>query len=47
MPAKSQAQRKYLAWHFGSEWMKKHGYDNKGPLPAKAAKKPKGKRKRG
>jgi hypothetical protein len=49
MPAKSQAQRAYLAVHFGPGWMKKHHFANKGPLPAhvgdkKAAKK--GKRKR-
>ena len=33
MPAKSQAQRGYLAHKFGPEWMKKHHYDNKGKLP--------------
>jgi hypothetical protein len=33
MPAKSQAQRAYLAHKFGPEWMKIHGFDNKGPLP--------------
>ncbi len=33
MPAKSQAQRGYLAHKFGPEWMKKHYFANKGPLP--------------
>lgn len=40
MPAKSQAQRGFLAANFGSEWMKRHHFDNKGKLPAKV-KKPK------
>ena len=35
MPAKSQAQRAYLAQKFGPEWLKKHHYDNPGKLPAK------------
>ncbi len=35
MPAKSQAQRAYLAQKFGPEWLKKHHFDNKGKLPAK------------
>lgn len=51
MPAKSQAQRGYLAAKFGPEWMKKHHFDNKGKLPArvkkKAAKKPAKKGKKG
>jgi hypothetical protein len=33
MPAKSQAQRGYLASKFGPEWMKEHHYDNPGKLP--------------
>lgn len=33
MPAKSQAQRGYLASHFGAAWMRKHHFDNEGPLP--------------
>lgn len=33
MPAKSQAQRAYLAQHFGVAWMREHHFDNKGPLP--------------
>lgn len=39
MPAKSEAQRKYLNAKFGHEWVKKHHFDNKGKLPAKAGKK--------
>ena len=34
MPAKSQAQRAYLNMKFGHDWVKKHGFDNTGPLPA-------------
>lgn len=33
MPAVSQAQRAYLATHFGKAWMAKHHFDNTGPLP--------------
>ena len=33
MPAKSQAQRAYLNMEFGHNWVKKHGFDNKGKLP--------------
>lgn len=42
MPAKSEAQRAYLAHNFGEKWMKKHHMDNKGKLPShyKASKKP-------
>jgi hypothetical protein len=39
MPSKSQAQR---AWAFavkGKAWAKKHHFDNKGKLPARASKK--------
>jgi hypothetical protein len=35
MPAKSQAQRGYLAHKFGPEWMKRHHFDNPGKLPEK------------
>lgn len=38
MPAKSQAQRGYLGAHFGSAWMRKHHFDNRGKLPAHAPK---------
>lgn len=47
MPAKSEAQRKYLNAKFGHEWVKKHHFDNKGKLPAKAGKKKKSKTSRG
>jgi hypothetical protein len=49
MPAKSQAQRAYLNWKFGHQWVREHHYANKGKLPAHVkktkAKKP-AKRKR-
>lgn len=38
MPAKSQAQRKFLYAHFGEAWVKLHHFDNKGKLPKKARK---------
>ncbi len=51
MPAVSQAQRAYLNATKGHAWVKRHHYDNKGPLPAHvgskgttAAKKSKGMR---
>jgi hypothetical protein len=39
MPAKSQAQRAYLNAKFGHAWVKKHGFDNPGKLPAHVGKK--------
>ena len=45
MPARSEAQRKYLAVHFGKAWMKRHGFDNTGPLPKRVAKKTKRRKK--
>jgi len=36
MPARSEAQRRYLNMRFGHDWVKKHGYDNKGKLPKHA-----------
>jgi len=33
MPAVSQAQRAYLNMKFGHAWVKRHHFDNKGPLP--------------
>lgn len=36
MPARSQAQRAYLNSKFGHAWVKKHGFDNKGKLPARS-----------
>ncbi len=35
MPAKSEAQRKYLYSQFGSKWVHKHHFANKGKLPKK------------
>jgi hypothetical protein len=43
MPAKSEAQRKLLNAKFGHEWVKEHGFDNKGKLPARLHKKKKSK----
>ena len=45
MPDKSEAQRKFLNATKGHTWVKKHHYDNKGPLPAKVGKKGGKKRK--
>lgn len=46
MPAVSQAQRSYLAVHFGPEWMKAHHFDNKGKLPKRVhPKRKRGRRK--
>lgn len=36
MPATSQAQRELLNARFGHAWVKRHHFDNKGKLPAKA-----------
>ena len=33
MPAKSEAQRKYLNWKFGHKWTVAHHFDNPGKLP--------------
>jgi hypothetical protein len=33
MPAKSQAQRGFLAHKFGVDWMREHHFTNKGKLP--------------
>ena len=50
MPARSEAQRRLLYARFGSEWVHKHGFANKGKLPEhvkpKAKKKPKKKAKK-
>ncbi len=40
MPAVSDAQRKLLYARFGAAWVKKHGFDNKGPLPEHVKKLP-------
>ncbi len=47
MPARSESQRRYLNMRFGHDWVKKHGYDNKGKLPAHAKSRNAGKRKPG
>ncbi len=39
MPAKSQAQRAFLNATKGHAWVKAHGFDNRGKLPAHVAKK--------
>jgi hypothetical protein len=39
MPAKSEAQRRYLNYKFGHAWVRAHGFANKGKLPAKVGKK--------
>lgn len=38
MPARSEAQRRYLNMKFGHEWVKSHHFDNKGKLPTHAKK---------
>jgi hypothetical protein len=43
MPAESEKQREFLNWKFGHAWVKKHHFDNKGPLPERVGSK---KRKR-
>jgi hypothetical protein len=35
MPAKSEAQRRALNAKFGHAWVKRHHFDNAGPLPAR------------
>lgn len=46
MPAKSEAQRRYLNAHFGHEWVKAHHFDNRGKLPEHVGdKRKKGKKK--
>lgn len=38
MPARSQAQRRYLHAKFGAAWAKRHHFDNPGKLPKRAKK---------
>jgi hypothetical protein len=33
MPARSEAQRRFLNARFGHAWTKRHGFDNRGKLP--------------
>lgn len=35
MPARSEAQRRFLNWKFGHAWVEQHHFDNKGSLPAR------------
>lgn len=42
MPAVSDAQRRYLNARFGHAWVKKHHFDNEGPLPEHAPDKSRG-----
>jgi hypothetical protein len=46
MPAKSEAQRKFIYATKGAKFAKAHHFDNKGKLPARVSKAPKSKRKR-
>jgi hypothetical protein len=39
MPARSQAQRRFLNWKFGHKWVKRHHFDNRGKLPARRRRK--------
>jgi hypothetical protein len=39
VPAVSEAQRRYLNARFGHAWVRKHGFDNRGKLPAHKRKK--------
>lgn len=39
MPAKSEAQRRFLYAHFGAAWVKAHHFNNDGKLPAHVDKK--------
>lgn len=38
MPAKSAAQRRAIYAKFGPAWARRHHFNNKGKLPAKAGK---------
>lgn len=46
IPARSEAQRRYLYSRFGAAWVRKHHFDTKGPLPARVGKKKKAKKRR-
>lgn len=37
MPARSEAQRRYLYSKFGAAWVKRHHFDNRGKLPGHVA----------
>lgn len=36
MPARSEAQRRFLNARKGHAWVKAHGFDNKGKLPKRS-----------
>jgi hypothetical protein len=38
MPAKSQAQRRFIFAKFGEAWARRHHFANKGKLPKRAKK---------
>jgi hypothetical protein len=35
VPARSEAQRRYLYAKFGAAWVRRHHFDTKGKLPAR------------
>jgi hypothetical protein len=39
MPAKSQAQRRFIFAKFGEAWARRHHFANKGKLPKRKGKK--------
>lgn len=39
MPARSEAQRRFLYARFGAAWVRAHHFDNPGPLPKRLGKK--------
>jgi len=39
VPARSEAQRRFLNARFGHAWVKRHHFDNKGKLPGHARRK--------
>jgi hypothetical protein len=45
MPAKSQAQRRFLFARFGSAWAHRHHFANKGKLPKRVGRR-RGKRRK-
>lgn len=44
MPAKSEAQRKFLYATKGAAWVSRHHFNNRGKLPARVGKVSKGKK---
>jgi hypothetical protein len=44
MPARSEAERRYLNVKFGHAWVKAHHFDNPGKLPRRAKRKRHGKK---